>query len=211
MSPGSIQLYYHHSKIAFLCLFRENICNFQSHASEISDSRWKGIPGIQVFKYLFGAIFKEQHLHYSFKSIPNSCYGDGCCYGLQKGTWQQRPLTSHPPLRWQISRELTFSLSPAPIIHMDFAYYPSESQVDVAGFWHYLAPWHEKEHNGHKHFLVQHFNVDIMKGSQGYPVPWSCFLFSKDKLQILLKLSLMNMSDGFCLSRGVQSTNISII
>lgn len=107
-----------------------------------------------------GAIFKGKHLHYAFKSIPNSCYGDGCCYGLRKGTWQQRPLTSHPPLRWRISGELTFSLSPAPIIHMDFACYPSESQVDVAGFCScsslheecHLAPWHEKEHSGHKHF-----------------------------------------------------------
>lgn len=161
------------------------------------------IPGIRVSN---GAIFKGQHLHYSFKSIPNSCYGDGCCYGLRKGTWQQRPLTSHPPLRWRISGELTFSLSPAPIIHVDCACYPSESQVDVAGFCHYLN--NATLLLGMKRStmvistsnLTEYFNVDIMKDTKGHPVPWPCFLFSKDKFQILSKLSVMNISDGLCLS-----------
>lgn len=154
LSPGSIQLYYHHSEIAFLCLFRENVCCFQSHVLEISDAGWKVIPGIRVSN---GAIFKGQNLHYSFKSIPNSCYGDGCCYGLQKSTWQQWPLTSHPPLRWRNSGELTFSLFPHPNYSHRLCLLPF--RITSRCCWVlplpeqcHFAPWHEKEHNDHKHF-----------------------------------------------------------
>lgn len=76
--------YYHPSEAAFLCLFREIVCCFPSHAFEISYSGWKMISSVPSEQISGGVIFKGQHLPYPFQSIPDSCCGDGLLLGVME-------------------------------------------------------------------------------------------------------------------------------